>query len=86
MLTIFVKTFYSDFLSCMITWSRVGGIVVRLSRIKVICGFCDIWRLGFNIEVQQVMVCRILDAESGNPTSCAVASSTAAELAALLHP
>ena len=43
-------------------------------------------KLGFNIEVQQVMVYRIPDAESGSPTSCAVASSTAAELAALLHP
>ncbi len=42
--------------------------------------------LGFNIEVQQVMVDRIPDAESGSPMSCAVASSTAAELAALLHP
>ena len=37
--------------------------------------------LGFNIEVQQVIVDRIPDAESGSPVSYAGVSSTAAALA-----
>jgi len=41
--------------------------------------------LGFNIEVQQVMVCRIPDAESRSPASCAGGCSTAAALASPLH-